>query len=102
MTAKGLFFHPHELTGERKLTETPLAGIFFLARREAGVTNAEARPINPARAALAIVPYSLNVRTLPFLESLARVTPVAESVRMFDLGRGRLEAMIAAVEGHVG
>jgi hypothetical protein len=101
-TRKGLFFHPHELTGEQRQKETPIAGIFFLARMDAQMSGPETRVINPARGALALVPYSFNVRTLPFAQALARMAPVAASTPMFDLGRGNLPAMIAAVEARLG
>lgn len=101
-TSKGLFFHPHELSGLEKLSETQLSGIFFLARRDVAIGSAETREINPAKAALSLVPYALNIRTLPFVDALRRITPLAAAIPVFDLGRGELSAMVNAVEERVG
>ena len=100
-TEKGLFFHPHEVSGIDKMSVTPLSAIFFLARREIVLDSAEVRGINPAKAALALLPYAFNVRTLPFVNALRRITPLLEWIPAFDLGRGDINAMVNAVEASV-
>lgn len=101
-TGKGLFFHPHEVTGDEKKRSTELSAIFFLSRIDAVVGAAEVRPINPAKGALSLLPYAFNARILPFVDGLRRVTPLLDKVPAFDLGRGELRSMIEAVEVTVG
>lgn len=97
-TWKGLYFHPHEVAGSDRIRETPLTAIFFLARREVMTPSAQARAINPAKAALALVPYAMNIRTRPLMESVAMLSPIVASAKVFDLGRGPLDSMVSAVE----
>jgi len=101
-TAKGLFFHPHEVTGSDRVSLTDLSGIFFLARRGVSVGAADAVAINPAKAAVALLPYAFKVRDLPFMEGVLRIAPLAGAIPAWDLGRGDLAEMIATVERHVG
>src|ERR1019366_3312168 len=101
-TSKGLFFHPHEVSGADKVRTTPLSAIFFLARRDVAVGAAEVRALNSAKAALSLIPYAFNVRTLPFVDGLRRITPLLDSVPAYDLGRGELQSMVAAVEATIG
>ena len=101
-TTKGLFFHPHEVSGRDKQRTTLLSAIFFLARRDTIMGPAEVRSINAARGALSLLPYAFNVRALPFVEGLRHITPLLDKVPAFDLGRGDLHAMINAVEVTVG
>ena len=101
-TAKGLFFHPHEVDGTSPLMTTPVASIFFLARRGVAVDPAATERMHQAKAAVALLPYGFNVRTIPFMEGIARITPLVEAVPAYDLGRGDLPEMIRAVESHLG
>ena len=101
-TLKGLFFHPHEVTGEERISRTKLAAIFFLARRGIEIGPAETRPINPAKTALALLPYAFNTRELPFMDGLRRVTPIAGAIPAYDLGRGDLREMVNSVERRIG
>jgi hypothetical protein len=101
-TSKGLFFHPHELSRVEKEKATPLSAIFFLARRESVARPAELCPMNSAKAALSLLPYAFNVRTLPFVEGLRRISPVLETTPAFDLGRSDLRSMTNAVESAIG
>lgn len=101
-TEKGLFFHPHEVSVLDKPHVISLSAIFFLARRDAAVGAAEIQPINPAKASLSLLPYSFNVRALPFVEGLRRISPLMADVPAFDLGRGELPAMISTVESAIG
>lgn len=97
-TAKGLFFHPHEVDGTPRIHSTPVTAIFFLARKDVTSAPAATSLINPAKAALALLPYAFKVRELQFMEAVARISPIASTVPSFDLGRGHLKAMIEAVE----
>lgn len=95
---KGLFFHPHEVAGTAKLMSANLAGIVFLARRDSTAGPAEAMQINPAKAALSLIPYAMNARDLPLMEAVRVLAPLLAEVPAFDLGRGDLRAMVEAVE----
>jgi len=101
-TVKGLYFHPHEVSGTERVNSTPITAIVFLARMGASAGPAELRRINKAKAALSLLPYAFNARSLPFVDGLRRVSPICESVGAYDLGRGDLAAMVAAVELCVG
>jgi hypothetical protein len=101
-TAKGLFFHPHEVAASERVRVTDVSGIFFLARRGVSVGAARAVSINPAKAAVALLPYAFTLRDLPFMEGLVRIAPLAGSIPSWDLGRGDLAEMIETVERHVG
>lgn len=101
-TWKGLYFHPHEISGLDKVRTTSLAAIFFLARRDTVTDPASVSAMNPAKGSLALLPYAFNARTLPFMEGLRRITPLLDQVPAFDLGRGDLRSMIDAVEATVG
>jgi hypothetical protein len=100
-TWKGLYFHPHEVSGEERKLETRLSSIVFLARRNVRMGPAECARIAPANAAVALVPYALDIRSLPLVESVAKLAPVLETARAFDIGRGPLDAMVNAVESCV-
>ena len=97
-TAKGLYFHPHEVSRQTRIDVVPISAIFFLARLDVAIGPAEVVRIHDAKAALALLPYAFNARSLPFIEGLGRVTPICERVPIFDLGRGNLADMISAVE----
>jgi hypothetical protein len=57
--------------------------------------------LNRAKAALSLLPYAFNVRTLPFIEGVRCIEPILEAVPAFDLGRGSLAEMVAAVEAAI-
>jgi hypothetical protein len=97
-TAKGLYFHPHEVSHQSRTASVAISAILFLARLDVVIGPAELVRIHDAKAALALLPYAFNARSLPFIEGLSRVTPICERVPIFDLGRGNLPDMIAAVE----
>ena len=97
-TSKGLFFHPHELCGSPRLRETRIAGVFFLARRGVGSVHHGIQRINPAAAAVALVPYVFRVRNLPFDRAVAAVAPLVAEVPAFDLDRNDLATMVRSVE----
>jgi hypothetical protein len=97
-TFEGLLFHPHEVREPHHERSTPVAAFFFLSRREVVTEPGAISPLNAAESALALLPYAMNVRDLPFPAAVRAVAPLAESVPAFDLGRGSLSAMIEAVE----
>lgn len=97
-TAEGLLFHPHELRESHHDRSTRVAAFFFLSRRGVVTGPACTAPINPAESALALLPYAMNVRDLPFLIAVRTLAPLAESIPSYDIGRGDLPAMVEAVE----
>jgi hypothetical protein len=101
-TSEGLLFHPHETDGAEQAQSTHVKAFFFLARREAFLAPADIEPMNRAAAALALLPYAINVRDLPFPDAVRVLAPLAESIPAFDLGRGALPDMVAAVERSIG
>lgn len=101
-TSKGLYFHPHEVSGMEKVRTTSLSAIFFLARRDTATDPAAVSAMNPAKGSLSLLPYAFNARTLPFVDGLRRITPLLDQVPAFDLGRGDLPSMVDSVETTVG
>ncbi|MEO8577610.1 MAG: hypothetical protein ABI556_12950 [Gemmatimonadales bacterium] len=101
-TEKGLFFHPHEVDATSPLISTPIASIFFLARSGVSLGAAVTSRLNTAKAAVALLPYGFNLRTVSFMEGILRITSIVEAVPAYDIGRGDLSAMVQAVEQHVG
>ena len=97
-TPHGLLFHPHETDGRTRPQATRLAAIICLARRGVAAAPAELQKVNPAQAALALLPYSNLLQFLTFPEALARMAAIAEVVPVYDLGRGPLPEMIARLD----
>ncbi len=100
---KGYLFHPHEVDGRPRPESVKLAGCIFLARRGARTgRSGDAVPVPAPEAALALLPYS-NLARRPDLETaIIRVSLLAGRVPMYDLARGPLPEMIAAIERVVG
>jgi hypothetical protein len=91
-------FHPGEIEPRPRPERVELGAIVFLARRSSAVDGARLEPIAPAHALLALLPYS-NIRTRrPLGEAIRILAPLADRVPAFDLGRGPLAEMAAAVE----
>jgi hypothetical protein len=101
-TDDGCLFHPAEITGPPAIRRPGLAAVFFLARRGVDAGPAEVRTINPAEALVSLAPYSNVIRREGMAKALERLQPLAHHVPAFDLGRGPLGAMIAAITRHVG
>jgi hypothetical protein len=97
-TGKGWLFHPHEIDRRPRVRETRVESVFFLGRRDQAVGAAEARPLEPAQAALALLSYGNLIQHGGFPEAIRPAAEFAGSVRSFDLGRGPLAAMAKAVE----
>jgi hypothetical protein len=100
-TAEGCLFHPAEIDGPPTVRQPRLVAVVFLARRGVQIGPAEWRAINPAEALLSLAPYSNVVLQGGMAEALERLQPLANHVPAFDLGRGPLEDMIAAITRHV-
>jgi hypothetical protein len=99
--ADGCLFHPAEIDGPPAVRQPRLVAVVFLARRGVQIGPAEWRSINPAEALLSLAPYSNVVRQGGMAEAFERLQPLANHVPAFDLGRGPLEDMIAAITRHV-
>ena len=97
-TTEGCVFHPYEVDGQKVVGASQLAGIIFLARRGVMLEPAQWQRLDPARALLALLPYSNVVRTRDPGEALCRIQPLAATVPAYDLGRGPLPDMIGVVE----
>jgi hypothetical protein len=95
-------FHPDEIQRYPRSVKVPLAAIVFLSRRDGAAEPARLAPIAPAHALLALVPYT-NRRSLEVLGPAIRtLTPLADRVPAFDLGRGPIASMAQAIEGLAG
>jgi hypothetical protein len=57
-----------------------------------------ARQLEPARALLAMLPYSNMARLYDFGEAIRRMRPLAAAIPVYDLGRGSLADMMKSVE----
>ena len=95
-------FHPDEIEPGPRSAAVRLAAIVFLSRQGGAAEPACHEPITPAHALLALLPYTnlLSGRTLG--EAIRALAPLAERVPAFDLGRGPLHEMAAAIEGLAG
>jgi hypothetical protein len=101
VTEKGLIFHPDEVDGLTRVDSVRLTAVFFLDRRGNTADRAEILPIDPGLAVVAVLPHT-NARGRDLGDSLRRLAPLADAVPFFDLGRGPLDAMVAAVDRTVG
>jgi hypothetical protein len=97
-TLEGYAFHPHEVDGKPQLKETRLVATIFLERPGSGAVPVVARKLEPARALLALLPYSNVARVHDFGEAIRRIRPLAATVPVYDLGRGPLADMVKSVE----
>lgn len=97
-TRESHLFHPEEIEARPHFAEAPLHAIALLARRGSVTAPARHKPVAPAHALLALLPYT-NLRTRgPLGDAIRTLAPLAERVPVFDLGRGPLDRMAAAVE----
>lgn len=97
MRQEAALFHPHEVAANDGAAGVRPAAVVFLGRRTAQPGPAELRPIVAAEALLALTPHSTIVRTAGMAAALAGLQPLLASVPAFDLGRGPLDRMIAAI-----
>jgi hypothetical protein len=92
-------FRPSEIDAPAASEWVGLDALICLGRPMAGAAPAALRPIPPALALLAILPYSLRTARLGLDRGIARVLPLAEAVPAYDLSRGPLDAMTNAIDG---
>lgn len=99
-TAVGCLFQPMHLDGTTP-ERVELTGIFFM-KRNGAPTEKPWNRIEPAHAALALLPYTNLVRARPFTEALAPVAELTARAAAWDLPRRPLHEMIATVESLTG
>jgi hypothetical protein len=97
-TVEGYVFHPEEVDERPRPLAARLAACVFLARSGAVPTGGVCRRIEPAQAALALLPYSNLIRRQDAGTALARIAPLAAALPAYDLDRGPLSEMSAAIE----
>ena len=117
-------FHPHEVEdhlddeSRERCRPVTIGAIVFLGRRSSTAQSAQLCLQNSAHAALALLPYSTLLprppqvhndetamstspasdRVLDWGAALPKITPLASQVPTYDLGRGPLPEMVAAIE----
>jgi hypothetical protein len=96
-TSDGYLFHPSELDGV-KLQSTRLVACVFLARLGRAPMTGILRPLPPAQAALAMLPYSNLIRRRDAGALIPDVGALAARLAAFDLQRASLADMVIAVE----
>jgi hypothetical protein len=97
-TPESQLFHPEEIAPRPRLVDAPLGAIVLLARRGSVTGPARHELIAPAHALLALLPYTNQRSRGPLGDAIRMLAPLAERVPVFDLGRGPLDRMAAAVE----
>ena len=91
-------FHPEEVEPRPRPRVVPLHAIVLLARRGSVTAPARFEAIAPAHALLAFLPYTNLKSRVSLGDAIRTLAPLAERVPVFDLGRGPLDRMAAAVE----
>jgi hypothetical protein len=95
-------FHPDEIEPCTRAAPVRLGAIVFLSRRGGAAAPACVEPIPAAHALLALLPYT-NLRSGRTLgEAIRILTPLADGVPAYDLGRGPLDDMASVVEDLAG
>ena len=97
-TADSFLFHPSEV-GHEAPRQVRLAAIVFLRRSGVPVPDAPRRLRHDAEAALALMPYSNQIRHRDAGAIVARLAPLVAQVPAWDVARGPLDDMAAAVAG---
>jgi hypothetical protein len=96
--AQGWLFQPMQIDGAEP-TMVDLTAVVFLNRN--GAATDAMQKLNPAQAAMALLPYTNLVRTRSFPEALAPLAVLMSKTSSWDLPRAPLSEMIAAVNGLV-
>lgn len=91
-------FHPDEVDRQDRPSSTCLEAVFFLGRNGGAQGEGLLHPINPARALLALLPYSSRTYHLELGMALQLFKPLAEAIPSYDLLRGSLAEMVGYVE----
>jgi hypothetical protein len=97
-TPESQLFHPEEIALRPRFVDVPLGAIVLLARRGSVTGPARHELIAPAHALLALLPYTNQRSRAPLGDVIRVLAPLAKRIPIFDLGRGPLYRMIAAVE----
>jgi hypothetical protein len=98
-TPEGYVFHPDELVEKSRARAIPVCAIFFLARRGApDLLPAQTAALDSARALLSIAPYTNQLQDNDLGAAIKRLAPLLGDVRAYDLARGPIPEMIAAIE----
>jgi hypothetical protein len=100
--ADACLFHPEEIEPRPRPASVRLAAMVFLARRGSAAAAARPLALPRAHALLALLPYTTLVSGTPLGESIRMLAPLADAVPAFDLARGPLDRMVAAVEALAG
>jgi hypothetical protein len=90
-------FHPADLDHRPIPDGVTLSALVFLGRRGAVGPPATPMPLPAAHALLALLPYSSRGSQRGLAEALPVMQPIAEHVPAFDLARGPLDDMTAAL-----
>lgn len=98
VTDEGCLFHPDEVDAGPRPSSVRLAALVFLGRRDAAPEPARARPLAAAQALLAVLPYTNVIRRADAGTVIRHYQPLMTRVPAYDLGRGAIGAMAAAVE----
>lgn len=96
--SQGWLFQPTQIDGAEP-SIVDLTAVVFLKRN--GASPDAIQKLNPAQAAMALLPYTNLVRTRTFPEALAPVARLMSKTSSWDLPRAPLSEMIAAVNGLV-
>ncbi len=114
-TEEGWLFHPHEISATPRALAADgvlVQAFVFLNRMGGSATSLALQHLNPALAAMALLPYGTllprgthdelgELQTNEMCDwgvALPRIAAVAGRVPVYDLGRGPLPEMVAAVE----
>jgi hypothetical protein len=98
VTEDGCLFHPDEVEARPGFSRVRLAALVFLEHRGAAIKPACARPLPPALALLAVLPYTNAVRRADVGTVIRHFHPLLTGLPAYHLGRGPIGAMTAAVE----
>jgi hypothetical protein len=97
-TADGYLFHPDEVDGRLRPASVRVMVCVFLARRSIVTAAGEMRRVPPNETVLSLLPYSSLAGRGDVGQAIARIATLSTHVAMYDLGRGPLDDMAAAVE----
>jgi len=99
VTHEGCLFHPDEVDLGPRPSSVRLAALVFLGRQDTAPEPARARPLTAAHALLAVLPYTNVIRRADTGTVIRHLQPLMTRVPAYDLDRGAIDAMTAAVEG---
>lgn len=98
-TSEGYVFHPDELEGQSRARIATLRAIVFLRRLNAPEPGpAQVAPVTQVQSLMSLAPYTNTVRHTSLGDTMQRLGPLVNAVPTYDMGRGPLPEMIAALE----